>query len=278
MRRTGTITGEGIRLLGPDLAALPAVLPHEALDHEQRRAAEILLDGGDVLVHGGPGSGRTALALAAAEASGEGTLLLAPRRHAAGRLRDALAVHGQGLVRAMTPPALGHAVLRADSLRRGRGEPTLVTGAEQDALLAELISLRESWHLDVDPGARTLPGFRTELRDLITRAGELGLTPAALEDLGRERGRPAWQDAAALLRRPSARSWSMTPRTSPPPASSWSRPWPPPERACSCAPAPTPPWTPFAAPSPTPPTGCGSCCRARSARSCSRGRTPRARA
>ena len=200
MRRTSTITGEGIRLLGPDLAALPAVLPHEALDHEQRRAAEILLDGGDVLVHGGPGSGRTALALAAAEASGEGTLLLAPRRHAAGRLRDALAVHGQGLVRAMTPPALGHAVLRADSLRRGRGEPTLVTGAEQDALLAELISLRESWHLEVDPGARTLPGFRTELRDLITRAGELGLTPAALEDLGRERGRPAWQDAAALLR------------------------------------------------------------------------------
>ena len=27
MRRTGTITGEGIRLLGPDLEALPALLP-----------------------------------------------------------------------------------------------------------------------------------------------------------------------------------------------------------------------------------------------------------
>ena len=200
MRRTGRITGEGIRLLGPDLAALPAVLEEQALDPEQRRAMEIFLGGGDVLVHGGPGTGRTALALAAAELSGEGALLLAPRRTSAGRLRDALAVHGEGQARAMTPPALGHAIIRAEALRRGQGEPTLVTGAEQDALLAELIAMRETWHLDVDPGARTLPGFRTELRDLITRATELGLTPTELDALGRRRGRPAWQDAAALLR------------------------------------------------------------------------------
>src|SRR5699024_3896896 len=59
---------------------------------------------------------------------------------------------------------------------------------------------REHWHLEVDPGARQLPGFRTELRDLITRAAELGLAPAALEALGRDRARPAWLDAAALLR------------------------------------------------------------------------------
>ncbi|MGO3211288.1 MAG: DNA helicase, partial [Brachybacterium sp.] len=166
----GTITGAGIRLLGPDLEALPAVHPASALDPAQQRALESFLGGEDVLVHGGPGSGRTSLALAAAELSGEGTLLLAPRRVAAGRLRDALAVHGSGQIRAMTPPALGHAITRADALRRGLGAPTLVTGAEQDALLAELIAQRESWHLDVDATARTLPGFRTELRDLITRA------------------------------------------------------------------------------------------------------------
>ena len=200
MRRTGSITGEGIRLLGPDLEALPALHPAEELDSAQREAMDRFLAGGDVLVHGGPGSGRTALALAAAEASGEGTLLLAPRRSAAGGLRDALAVHGTGQVRAMTPPALGHAITRAHALRRGLGEPTLVTGAEQDALLAELIAQRESWHLEVDPGARQLPSFRTELRDLITRAAELGLAPADLETLGQERARPAWLDAAALLR------------------------------------------------------------------------------
>ncbi|MDN5685084.1 MAG: PD-(D/E)XK nuclease family protein [Brachybacterium sp.] len=193
-------TGEGIRLLGPDLAALPVVLDPDALDAQQRCARDLALAGTDVLVHGGPGSGRTALALATAAGAGAGTLLLAPRRLAAGRLRDALAVHGAGGARAMTPPALGHALLRADALDRGLGEPTLVTGAEQDALLAELIAEREAWTLEVDPGARTLPGFRTELRDLITRATELGLTPHDLEQLGRARARPAWSDAAAILR------------------------------------------------------------------------------
>jgi len=200
MRRTGTISGRGIRLLGPDLAALPALLPAARLDEEQGRALDAFAAGQHVIVHGGPGSGRTALALAAADAAGEDVLLLAPRRLAAGRLRDALAVRGRGTSRAMTPPALAHAVARTDALRRGLGEPTLVTGAEQDALLAQLIGERDGWHLTVDPGARTLPGFRTELRDLITRAGELGLGPAALEALGRAHDRPAWRDAAALLR------------------------------------------------------------------------------
>ena len=200
MRRTGTITGEGIRLLGPDLDSLPSLLPADRLDPGQRRALAAFDAGQHVLVHGGPGSGRTALALAAADAAGEEALLIAPRRLAAGRLRDALAVRGRGGARAMTPPALAHAIARADALRRGLGEPTLVTGAEQDALLAELIAERSTWHLAVDAAARTLPGFRTELRDLITRAGELGLGPAALEALGREHDRPAWRDAAALLR------------------------------------------------------------------------------
>ena len=67
MRRTGTTTGEGIRLLGPDLEALPALHAVEDLDDAQRAALERFLGGGDVLVHGGPGSGRTALALTAAE-------------------------------------------------------------------------------------------------------------------------------------------------------------------------------------------------------------------
>ena len=84
MRRTGTITGEGIRLLGPDLEALPAC-SRRALDPGS--AAPGASRRHHVIVHGGPGSGRTALALAAADATGEDALLLAPRRLAAGRLR-----------------------------------------------------------------------------------------------------------------------------------------------------------------------------------------------
>ncbi|MFC7373812.1 PD-(D/E)XK nuclease family protein [Brachybacterium sp. GCM10030267] len=199
-RRAGATTGEGIRLLGPDLGSLPPLRDREELDGDQRRALDAFTAGDDVIVHGGPASGRSALALAAAAARGDGALLLAPRRLAAGHLRDALGAGGAGEVRAMTPPALAHAILRSDALERGLGEPTLVTGAEQDALLAELIADRESWYLDADPGARALPGFRTELRDLITRATELGLAPSDLEELGRRRDRPAWRDAAAILR------------------------------------------------------------------------------
>src|SRR5699024_5653428 len=124
----------------------------------------------------------------------------AHRRAAGAWLRDGLAASGAGETAVMTPAALGYAVLRAEARGQRRGEPTLVTGAEQDALLGELIAAREHWHLDVEPAARTLPGFRIELRDVITRASELGLTPSRLEQLGRDRSRPAWRDAAAILR------------------------------------------------------------------------------
>ncbi|MGY5763756.1 PD-(D/E)XK nuclease family protein [Brachybacterium sp. DNPG3] len=192
-----------LRLLGPDLGALPAVRRPESLRAPQRRALEALSAGRDVLVHGAPRSGRTALALAAAADAGEGALLLSPRRSSAARLRDALGVTGSR-ARAITPAALGFALVRQDAVSRGLGEPALVTGADQDSLIAELIAARdaagEPWHLEVDAAARVLPGFRTELRDLITRAAELGLGPQELERLGLRRGRPAWRDAAALLR------------------------------------------------------------------------------
>lgn len=68
----GRSPSEGIRLLGPDLAALPAVLPAGELDGPQQDALELLLGGADVMVHGGPASGRTTLALAAAAQAGRG--------------------------------------------------------------------------------------------------------------------------------------------------------------------------------------------------------------
>lgn len=195
--------GEQIRLLGPDLGAVPPVLDTAQLDAAQATALETFLAGRSMIVHAAPGAGRTALALCAAaqaRARGEDTLLVAPRRRNAGMLRDALGAAGEGGVSVMTPSALGFSICRTAARRRGAPEPTLVTGAEQDALLGELIALREDWYLSTDPAARALPGFRTELRDLLTRAAELGLTPSDLEQLGRDRGRPAWVDAAAIQR------------------------------------------------------------------------------
>ncbi|UYG16792.1 PD-(D/E)XK nuclease family protein [Brachybacterium huguangmaarense] len=190
-----------VRLLPPDPAAVPHPLGDAALP-AQRRALAAFARGEDVLVHGAPGSGRTRLALTAAlEASGAEVLLLSPRRASAGLLRDAVAqAGGVSRVRVATPAAYGFSVVRAAAARDGRGEPTLVTGAEQDALVRDLISSVETWEVDVDAATRTLPGFRAELRDVISRANELGLLPADLEHLAARRGRTAWWDAAHVLR------------------------------------------------------------------------------
>ncbi|UQN31190.1 PD-(D/E)XK nuclease family protein [Brachybacterium kimchii] len=238
MQKTEAGPGIGeLRVLPPDPRRLPALLRPQDLDPTQREALDAFLGGSDVLVHGAPGTGRTALALAAALArtsavarggardeerdacGGEGAhgaagggdrereiLLLSPRRAAADPLRDAVALAGGAsdaggpAVRVATPPAFGFALVRAAALEDGRGEPTLVTGAEQDALLGDLVLDRADWSLDVDAATRTLAGFRTELRDLITRAQELGIGPSALRRLGHRRGRTAWLDAADILR------------------------------------------------------------------------------
>ena len=191
-----------IRVTAPDRSRLPAVLAPSVLRGQQRDALAAFNEGRSVVVHAGPGAGRTTVALAAAaghEPVGS-ALVLAPRRTSASLLQDALALAGHAQVRVMTAPALAFAILRAASIAKGRGEPSLVTAPEQDALLAELISLRSHWELEIEPGARALPGFRDELRDLITRAGQLGLDPADFEQLGRTHSRPAWIDAGQIMR------------------------------------------------------------------------------
>jgi superfamily I DNA/RNA helicase/RecB family exonuclease len=212
-------------VLAPDRGRLPVPRALSALDPDQYEAAHAVLDRKDVLVHSGPGAGRTSLVLAAALALVDGTrtdtgdpsrrergnsgdegpepgvLLLSPRRGSADALRDAVALAGRASrIRVATPAAQGFATVRAAGAAEGRADPTLVTGADQDALLRELIDQRTDWALDVDATTRLLPGFRTELRDVITRANELGLGPADLEALAARRGRAAWYDAAALLR------------------------------------------------------------------------------
>lgn len=199
-----------LQVLPPDVRRLPGLLSDP--DPAQSRALRVIEQGRDLLLPGAPGSGRTSLvltaALAAARAAGAGpaplgteeTLVLVARRAPADALRDAVALAGAAAsVRVATPAAYAFSVVRAESRERGTGEPTLVTGAEQDALLADLIAQRPDWAVEVEPAARTLPGFRAELRDVITRAEELGLLPRDLRALAAQRGRAAWFDAAALL-------------------------------------------------------------------------------
>ncbi len=190
------------RLLPPDLSSLPEVRAVESLPPSSQAVVEAFAQGAEVLVYAAPGMGRTTLALAAAaHAESDGpVMVLSPRRAQALRLQEGVAAQGHQKIRVLTPPALGYALLREQSLRDGGGEPSLVTGADQDALLKDLIAERQRWHLEVESTARELPEFRAELRDLITRAEELGVSPEALLSLAEQRDRPAWADGAELMR------------------------------------------------------------------------------
>jgi superfamily I DNA/RNA helicase len=135
-------------------------------------------------------------------------LVLSASRRGAADLRDRLGSRlrrttGQTPVR--TPASLAFAVLRARAVLLGEPGPTLISGPEQDLALGELIAGHVAgegvpipWPPAVPSEALTLRSFRGELRDLLMRAAERGLSPDDLADLGRRYDRPEWVAAAAL--------------------------------------------------------------------------------
>ena len=168
------------------------------------------------LIVGPPGSGKSTLAVAlAADAvrsnrvAPERVLVMVPTRLAADRLRDRVSVAmgvptGGPTVRSAA--SVGWSVLRAEAVDTGDDPPTLVTGAEQDEILRDLLSGHRSgrspgpsWDGIVVPEATCLAGFRHELRDLLMRAEEADLSPDDLRKLGERCGRPEWVAAAMVF-------------------------------------------------------------------------------
>lgn len=90
-------------------------------------------------------------------------------------------------------------------LRDASPDPVrLITGAEQDAVIRELLrghaeEGRGLWPAEHRP-ALTFVGFARQLRDFLLRAAERGLSPEDLEALGQRHGRPIWTAAGDFLR------------------------------------------------------------------------------
>ncbi len=208
------------RTTAPRLVARPR--DHEAdvtLDDSQRAALAAAAGPGATLVVGAPGTGKTLVAqevVLAALADGlapERVLLLASSRRAAASLRDRLSARARRTVGApmvRTAASAAFAVLRERAAALGEPVPTLISGPEQDLVLSELLE----GHLGGDlahlgsplvlpPGlpeeALGLRGLRQELRDLLMRAAERGLTPADLAALGDRYERPEWSLGAQLF-------------------------------------------------------------------------------
>jgi superfamily I DNA/RNA helicase/RecB family exonuclease len=180
-----------------------------------QRAVLDLADAASAAVAGAPGTGKTStvVELVADRIGARGydpaeVLVLAPNRRAAAALRDRLAlrvaVPTTGPL-ARTLSSVAFQIVGARASLDGREQPRLLTGAEQDTVIAELLAYHEAdgtgpdWPEPLVAEVRRLKGFRTELRELMMRTVEAGLRPESLARLGREHGRPEWIAAGRFL-------------------------------------------------------------------------------
>jgi superfamily I DNA/RNA helicase len=133
----------------------------------------------------------------------EQVLVLTPSRQAATALRDRIGVRiGQA-----TPGPLARSlgsfafqVVRGAMVRAGAEPPALLTGADQDRLIAELLAgdaedERIVWPQALSPAVRASKGFRSELRAFLAECVELGAQPEEL----RAADDAAWSAVADFL-------------------------------------------------------------------------------
>lgn len=175
------------------------------LDAAQRAVVEHR--GGPLLVLAGPGTGKTTTLVECVvdrvDRDGldpEQVLVLTFSRRAAGELRHRIAARLRRTIReplARTFHSYAFGLLRREAVLRGDPQPRLLTGAEQDLLIRDLIR-GELEELGVDywpdrvHAALPTRGFAEELRDLLMRAAERGLAPPELAALGQQHRRDDW--------------------------------------------------------------------------------------
>lgn len=176
---------------------------------------ELLTSQTPILVTGAPGTGKSTLLIEvavqrlAAGLDPLAMLILAPTRQAAAQLRNELSSRAE---RTFTEPVVrSWSAYAFDLIRRARSAgllpylerpPRLLSGPEQDTLLAQLLEGHQqgltpapAWPEELEL-AITTRGFRKEVREFFDRVSELGLEPADVQQLGGQAGRKEWLAAA----------------------------------------------------------------------------------
>ncbi len=205
--------------LAPRLLRAATRLPADlVLDAPARRVLEH--DAGFLRLLGGPGTGKTTLLaervarLLHADPQARSLVLVGDRRSAAA-LRERISARrrvldgavGATLTAAREPlvrsvHSYAFAVLRRHAARREEAPPRLLPGAQQDAMVRELLAGEAAgagrgsgWPARLTP-ALEAPAFAAEVRDLLLRAAERGLGPRELRALGKEHDVAVWVAAA----------------------------------------------------------------------------------
>ncbi len=177
------------------------------------QSAAIAHRGSPLVIQGGPGTGKTTVLVEAALAriaegqNPDSILLLTYGRERASELRDAIALRTtktmfEPLARTFHSLAFSILKMKADT---SDPEPILLSGPEQESYIKELLTGDiedgyKEWPEDLH-AALTTNGFARELRDLILRASERGISPTQLEKLGIAEGEKYWFASAKFWQR-----------------------------------------------------------------------------
>jgi superfamily I DNA/RNA helicase/RecB family exonuclease len=186
-----------------------------ALD-ESQAAVVALADGASAAILGAPGTGKTTtiIELVADRVLGRGwspdeVVVLTSSRTSASGLRNRLSLRlgaeagtatNGPLARTVT--SLAFEVVGSAARAAGTEAPRLLTGGDQDVDIAALLEghIEEgtgpAWPEELGPEVRRLRGFRTELRELMMRATEYGVSPERLRHLAAAHDRPEWRAVA----------------------------------------------------------------------------------
>ncbi len=188
----------------------PVAVP--VLDPEQQQVVDHR--GGPLLVLAGPGTGKTTTLVEAVvdrverdSTPPERVLVLTFSRKAADELRERITAR---LGRTVTSPSAYtfhswcYGLVRAYDVAPGAEPPRLLSGAERDVRVHELVvgnaegAGKTRWPDALAPALR-LRGFAREVASFLDRARERGLDGEDLRRLGAQHGRPAWVSAGDFL-------------------------------------------------------------------------------
>ena len=188
--------------------SLPPPTPAPVLDEDQRAVVEH--EGGPLLVLAGPGTGKTTTIVESVAARIPGVpaaeiLVLTFGRRAAHEVRDRIAARlgGGPQPHVSTFHSFAYSLVREFA---ADGEfvdpPRLLSGAEEDVRIRELLLGAAAdgvaaWPEDLSGAVGTL-GFANEVRSMIARMREWGISPQRLRRIAADTGRPAWTAVAAI--------------------------------------------------------------------------------